>query len=153
LIDQPVIEVQALAVEGAAAVRLDPGPGNGEAVRVNAQVAHQGNVFAGAVVVVAGDSRGMAVHDAARFLGEGVPAGGSAAVRLEGSFDLERGGGHTQNELRVQPLGQALQRRRVLHSHAPIIHSTVAEGNDPGSRRPHAALEGVIRFCPQNPAY
>ena len=42
--------------------------------RLDAERAHQLDVFRGAVVVVAGDGGGVAVLDTAGFLGEGVPA-------------------------------------------------------------------------------
>ena len=41
------------------------------------ELAHQGDVFVGAVVVVAGDGGGVAVQDVAGLFGKGIPAGGS----------------------------------------------------------------------------
>ena len=56
---------------------------------------------------------------------------GPAAVRREGPLDLERRGGDAQGESRVQACGEGLNCYRVLHSHAPIIHSTVLQDNGP----------------------
>ena len=85
-------------MNGPGAVRLDPRPGDGEAVRVDAEVAHQPDIFVGTVVVVAGDGGGVAVLDAAGLFGKGVPAGRPAAPGREGAFDLEGRGGHSQQE-------------------------------------------------------
>ena len=54
-IDQPVIKAEPLAVDGACAFRKHARPGNGKAIRVDADLAHQVDVFLVAMVVVAGD--------------------------------------------------------------------------------------------------
>ena len=121
-----------------------------------------------AVVVVAGDGGGVAVLDAAGLFGEGVPAGGPAAAGREGAFDLESGGGNPQLEIRAQARGEGLNCYGILHSHALIIPTAPAEGNE---RRPGPAVvrgpdraagptpapappaQPLIRFCPIIPAY
>ncbi len=50
------------------------------------------------VVVVAGDGGAVVIHDGAGLGRKDVPAGGSAAVLVQGAFDLERRGGHAQGE-------------------------------------------------------
>ena len=167
LVDEPVVEVESLAVERSGAVRLDPRPGEGEAVGVDAEGAHQLDVLGGAVVVVAGDGGGVAVLDAAGLLDEGVPAGGPAAAGREGAFNLERGRGNSQLEIRAQARGQGLNCYGILHSHAPIIPTAPAEGNErnagPAVVRAPACTpvrgagttrdRPLIRFCPLIPAY
>ena len=112
-------------------VGLDPRPGDREAVGVDPEVAHELDVFLRAVVVVAGDGGGVPVQDVARLFGEGVPAGGPAAAGREVALDLEGRGGNSQGESGAQACGEGLNCYRILHSHAPIIHSMVMKDNGP----------------------
>ena len=54
---------------------------------------------------------------------------------------------------RAQARGEGLNCYSVLHSHAPIIHSTAIQDNGPPAADCTACAEGLIRFCPQIPAY
>ncbi len=65
LVQEPVVKGQSGRVHRAAAVGLDPRPGQREAIRVDAQLLHEGNIAGHAVIVVAGNSRAVAVHDGA----------------------------------------------------------------------------------------
>ncbi len=98
-VDEPVVEVQAGLVDGAAAVGVDAGPGEGEAVRADAEPRQQGDVLAVAVVVVAGDRGVAAVLDPAGLGGEDVPGGGRPAGFARSALDLLRGGGHAPQEV------------------------------------------------------
>ena len=60
-VDQAAVEVEAALVDRPGAGRLDPRPGDGEAVGAQAEVGHQRDVVAVAVVVVGGDGAGVAV--------------------------------------------------------------------------------------------
>ena len=66
LVDEPVVEVEPGRVDAAAAVRQDARPRDREAERVEAELAHQADVVAVAVVEVAGDRAGLAVPHLAR---------------------------------------------------------------------------------------
>ncbi len=72
-VDEPVVERQALLVGRAAAGRLDPRPGDREAVAARAELLHQRDVLVDPVVVVAGDLAAAAVDDPPGLGGEGVP--------------------------------------------------------------------------------
>ena len=97
-VDQPVVEVEPRFVDRARAVRLYARPGDREPVAVDAELAHQRNVFAVAMVVVAGDVAGVAVVRSAGRMAEGVPDRGAAAVFGYRTFDLVRRGGHAELE-------------------------------------------------------
>lgn len=87
-VDQPVVEVEALGVDRAVPARDHARPGDGQAVGVGAQPAHEVDVLAPAVVVVAGDVAGVAARDLARGVREGVPDRRRTAVLRHGSLDL-----------------------------------------------------------------
>ena len=99
-VDQAVVEVQPARVDRPGAVRLDPRPGDGEAVRLEAEVGHQRDVALPAVVVVARHVAGVAGVHPARRTAERVPDGRSAAAVGGRALDLVRGGGRTPNEAR-----------------------------------------------------
>ena len=92
LVDQAVVEVEARGVDAALALRQDAGPGDREAERVEAELAHQRDVVAVAVVEVARDCPVVAVPDLPRRGAEPVPHAFAAAVFVGRSFDLVRGG-------------------------------------------------------------
>lgn len=87
-VDQLVVEVEALGVDRAVAAGDHARPGDGQAVGVGAEPAHQADVLAPAVVVVAGDVAGVAARDLAGGVREGVPDRRRAAVLRHGSLDL-----------------------------------------------------------------
>ena len=66
VVDESLVPVQARGVGLALAIGEDARPGDREAVGGQAELAHEVDVFAPAVVVVAGDVAGVAVGDAAR---------------------------------------------------------------------------------------
>ena len=98
LVDEPVVERQPLGVRPAAALGLDPRPGDGEPVAADAEVPHQRDVLAVAVVVVAGLLAAAAVGDAAGLRAEGVPHAGAAAILVDGTLDLVRRGAGAEAE-------------------------------------------------------
>ena len=97
-VDQPRVEVEALGVGRAAALRLDAGPGDREPVGAKAQVGHERGVLAVAVVVVGGHVAGVAAGDPAGHAAEGVPDGGAAAALASGALHLVGGGGGAPDE-------------------------------------------------------
>ena len=84
---EPPVEVDALAVERAAPVRLHPRPADREAVGLQASSRDQVEILAPAVVVVAGDVAGRAVRDRAGT-GEAIPDRLAAAVLGDRALDL-----------------------------------------------------------------
>jgi hypothetical protein len=88
-VDEPVVEVESGLVGGAGPGGLDAGPADREAVDVDAEVPHQGDVLGVAAVVVAGGLGGVAVADPPGRGREGVPYGRSTAALGRGAFDLE----------------------------------------------------------------
>jgi hypothetical protein len=97
-LDQPAVEVEALAQRRAEAVGLDPRPGDREAVGLDLQRLDQVEVLAPAVVVVAGDVAGLAADDVALLVDEAVPVRLAAAVLADGALDLVGRGGDAEAE-------------------------------------------------------
>src|SRR3984957_19804914 len=88
-VNEPVIELQATAVDGTVTGRLDSGPGNGKAISLDAERRDQVQVRFQAVVVIAGDLAVGAVRRRAWAEAELVPDGGALAVGARRAFDLE----------------------------------------------------------------
>ena len=101
LVDEAAVEVEAGGVDVAVA-RLDARPAGGEAVGVEAQLAHDRDVAGGAVVVVDGDLEVVTVGDRAGHAGEGVPDGVLLAVLVRCALDLGGGGGRSPEERRQE---------------------------------------------------
>ena len=72
-VHEAAVEVEALRVHGAAALGQDPRPGDGEAIGLEAELLHEGDVVAPAVIVVAGHVADGAVPDPARACGRTGP--------------------------------------------------------------------------------
>ncbi len=92
LVDELVVEAEAGAVDGAAALRQHARPRDGEPVRAVAELGQQREVLAVAVVVVDGHVAGRPVDHAAGLPAERVPDGRPLAVLATRPFDLERRG-------------------------------------------------------------
>ena len=97
-VDEAVVEVEALGVGCAGALRIDARPGDGEAVGLEAEGLHESDVFFVAMVVIVGDVAGVSVVGLAGGVGEGVPDGGAATVFVDCAFDLIGGGGGAPEE-------------------------------------------------------
>lgn len=92
-VDELVVVGEAGWVGLAFTLGKHPGPANGKAVGVEAEVAHVGDVFGVPVVGVVGDGVGAAVLDVAWDGLEGVEDGATRAVGGGCAFDLDGGGG------------------------------------------------------------
>jgi hypothetical protein len=88
LVDEPVVEVQPRLVDLAPAGRQHPRPGDREPVGAHAEVPHQRDVLAVAVVVVGGHRTGVAAQHGVRPGAEGVPSRRSATVLVDRALDL-----------------------------------------------------------------
>src|ERR1700722_13006324 len=98
-VDQPVIEIQTTAVDGAVAVRLHPRPGNGKAIPLNAQCRDQVEIRLEPVVVVTGDLAVRAVRGRTGAQAEFVPDRWPLAVGARRPFDLEGAARDTPSEI------------------------------------------------------
>jgi hypothetical protein len=98
LIDQPIVEREPARVDGAGAGREDPAPRDAEPIRVEADVAHEGDVLVISVVVVAGDVPGVAARGEAGRVSEAVPDARPCAVGERAAFYLVGGGRGTPEE-------------------------------------------------------
>ena len=90
-IDQSVIKAQPLAVDGACACGKHAWPGNGKAIRVDADLAHQVDVLLVAMIVVASDVACVPFPDLSGLPRQHVPDGKSFLVFVPRAFDLIRG--------------------------------------------------------------
>src|SRR5205807_1104154 len=88
---QTTVEVDPLLVDGAATVGLDARPRDGEAVRLQAKVAHEIEVLSPAVVVLARRVTRVAAGHVARRCREAVPDRLAPAVGPRRALDLEGG--------------------------------------------------------------
>ena len=118
LVEQAVVERYAGLVGWPRAAGLDARPRQREPVRVDAQLLHERDVFAVAVVVVVGHRGIGPVGDAAGLGHEGVPRRRTSAVFAHGALDLEGGGRHSHSEARGHLRGQA---RRVVQPLAAVV--------------------------------
>ena len=93
-VDEPLVMVKPGAVDGAAPLGQHARPGHREAVGVVAQAVDERQVFAPAVVVVAGLGAVAGVGNAAGLVAEVVPPAAAAAIGRDSALDLKgRGGG------------------------------------------------------------
>jgi hypothetical protein len=98
-IDQTVIEGQSRLVDGVPAIGQHARPTDREAVGLQAQFGHQGDILAEPVVMIDGHVAGAALEGAARLLAERIPDRGTFPVLVPGSFDLIGGGGGAPEEI------------------------------------------------------
>src|SRR5207302_2613687 len=85
---QMVVEVESSGAGAARALREDAWPGDGETVRLQPQVLHDGDVTAPAVVMIVGDIARVTVEHAARHMRKPVPDRLATTVLAHRPFDL-----------------------------------------------------------------
>jgi hypothetical protein len=105
-VDEAAVEVDALGVGSAGASGEDARPADGETVGLEAHRFHEGDVLLVEMVVIVGDVAGVAVVGLAGSVGEGVPDGGTAAVFVDGAFDLIGSGGGAPEEVFGEGVGE-----------------------------------------------
>lgn len=105
-IDEAIVEIEALFVDRAGALRNDARPGDGEAVGFDAEAFDQVEVFIEPVIVIAGDIAVVTLIDPARHVGEGIPYGRLAAVGLGRTLDLEGGSCNAEDEIAGETRGK-----------------------------------------------
>ena len=99
IVDEPIVKRETGLVEGPRTQRLDTRPGHGEAVRVDAELAHQRQILGHSVVVITRHVAGIAPHHLALGVAEGVPDRDAPAVLVDGSLDLVSGGSRSEDEV------------------------------------------------------
>ena len=92
LVDEPVVEVEALRVRRAVALREHARPRDREAIGLDAQRLHQLHVLLVAMVVVVGDVARWPLLTSCRACARTCPRPTAAAVFGGGALDLIRGG-------------------------------------------------------------
>ena len=119
---QPLVPVDAAAVQRAAPVGLHARPGDREPVGLDAQRRHQVEVLAPAVVVVARDVAGVAARHGAGAAAERVPDRRAAPVLAHRPLDLVRRHGDAEAEVRRERADRhGLQRGRGHPFTAPAV--------------------------------
>ena len=98
-IHETAVVIDAFGIRRTAPVRLNSRPGNREAVAVQIHRPHQRNVFAPAMIGVAGYVAGVAILDFARGVREAVPDGFALAVFFPRAFNLVSGSGGAPIEI------------------------------------------------------
>src|SRR5215467_5958421 len=93
VVEEPVVEVEALRIWRAAALRKYPWPRNGEPVRSGGERLHRLHVVSISVIVIVGDVAVVVVADLSRRVRECVPYRWATAILADGAFDLIGGGG------------------------------------------------------------
>ncbi len=113
LVDQAAVEVDAGRVRLADAVREDPWPGDREPVRIDAQLSHERDILAIAMVVIVRDVPGITVADLPGSVGVGVPDRRTLPVLPSRALDLIRGGRHAPPE----PLRERAGTGSIVRAH------------------------------------
>src|SRR6266478_4616357 len=92
VVEEPVVEVEALRIWRAGALREYPRPRNREPIRSGGERLHRLHVVSMSVIVIVGDVAVVVVADLSRRVRERVPDRRTAAVLADGAFDLIGGG-------------------------------------------------------------
>src|SRR5262245_41161618 len=128
VVEEPVVEVEALRIWRAAALRKYPRPRNGEPVRSGGERFHRPHVVSISVIVIVGDVAVVVVADLSRRVRERVPYRRATAILADGAFDLIGGGGGApEKSCRKSARGFARGGRTVVRTSAR---------RDGGRRRP-----------------
>ena len=101
-VDQPVVEFESGLVRLPPAGGKDTRPGDREPVGAHAQLPHQRDVLAIAVIVIAGHVARIAIGDPALLAAERIPDALAAPAFPGGAFDLVRRGRDAPDEIGAQ---------------------------------------------------
>src|SRR5262245_24775454 len=99
LVDQAVVERETGRVGWAGTAGLYPGPGQREAVRVDAEILDQADIVRHAVIVVAGHVTVIAMGHGARHTAERVANARCATILIRRALNLVRGRGDDPPEI------------------------------------------------------
>src|SRR6516164_3649807 len=115
LVDQTVVEIEAFRIGRPVALRKYTRPGDREAISLHAQFLDQADVVLVEMIVIVGTIGVGLVADLARRVAEDVPDRGTAAVLVDGPFDLiGRGRGAPDEPVRKRPCCVRRERRSRL---------------------------------------
>ncbi len=98
-INEAVVKIQTLLIDRPETIGNDARPGDRETIGLHPHLLDEIEVFLPAIVMIAGDIAIVTPKDMARHIAEGIPDGGLAAIRLGGTFDLERGSCDAKQEI------------------------------------------------------
>ena len=110
-LDQAIVEVEPRSVGPPASLGLHARPGHREAVGAQTQLAHQGHVVAGAMIVIVGGLTRAAVGDLAGDGGEAVPHALAPPILMGRALDLIGGCRRAPEKVRwhqITPLCSAI---------------------------------------------
>src|SRR5215469_11799660 len=105
-IDQPIIEIQASRIDGAAPLRHNTRPGNRKAIRFQSEPHHQVGIFLDPVVVVSGYLASVPFKHLAWRCREIIPDAAPPAILVDGTLDLIRGRSRTPEKARGKSPGK-----------------------------------------------
>ena len=92
-VEEPVVELKALRIWRADALREYPRPRNREPIRSGGERLHRLHIVSISVIVIVGDVSVVVVADLSRRVRERVPDRRATVVLADGAFDLIGGGG------------------------------------------------------------
>src|SRR3954469_25721751 len=98
LVHKPVIKIQAFGIGRAVSVRKYARPRYRKAIRLDAQLLGQANVFLVSVIMIVGVVPIAVIANLAGRVGERVPNRSSSAVFVNGALNLIRGSGGAPDE-------------------------------------------------------
>jgi hypothetical protein len=144
LVDEPRVEVDSLLVDLPESEGEDAGPGDREAVGLNAEFGHQCHVVSVAVVVIAGDIPGISAEDPSGLLAEDIPDRESLAVLAGGTFDLigSRGGAPLEGLWKRDERHRSATPGAVGGYHSPMLRGSYSV-NPPLPFAAGAEVEGI----------
>ena len=110
-LEQALVKGDAGRVPRPLAVGLDARPGHRKAISIHAERRHQRDVFAVAVIMVAGDVAVAGVEDVGALQAEGIPDRRALAVGAGGALDQDGAGGDAQVKPGGKCSGRVMARR------------------------------------------
>jgi len=125
LVDEALVEGEAALVDRAGPRGNDPRPADREAIRVEAELAHEADVLRPAVIVVAGDVAGLAGGDRAGAPAELIPDGRSLPVLVVRALDLVCRGRGTKKEARGKPAVELAHRAGSISSQTSPMRALI----------------------------
>src|SRR6516164_1292038 len=100
VVEEPVVEVEALRIWRARALREYARPRNREPIRSESECLHRLHVVPISVIVIIGDVAVVVVADLSRRVRKRVPDRGATTILADGAFDLIGGGGGSPEKSR-----------------------------------------------------
>jgi len=96
------VVLKPLLVDRSISVYDDPWPGDGESVRLEAELGHEGNVLLVSMILVGCESSVITPHDGPKLVGEGIPDGRDSSIFGDGALYLVARGGAAPEKITVE---------------------------------------------------